>query len=341
MSEPISPGAAGGRGSQQLNKLLGTNTVLFHATHRPPDLKATAPVKAFGGGVPNPGVLATTGGTPNQKAERIANRLAVFHFVQANSGQAEAALADALDFFRGQLRTGHQCIGRADESLTASHSPIWWRAIASFRITTHALAERGGDYATLASLVLDWIQFHTSLNTLGEIPSGTNAGKVLLPGSRWKGGEGDADCVCVTPVSEGKAYVKEPLTDQLNNVVHQLIKKGGAPWDLSPKFFTLRDDAPDLAGAALARQIIDSGIGFGEAATFRLPRLRSKLVVQRFANGHRAFFPEGMPFAGKPALEAFADYESGQICLSRTIGACPSPAFSGEMVETVVEAVPA
>jgi hypothetical protein len=93
---------------------------------------------------------------------------------------------------------------------------------------------------------------------------------------------------------------------------------------------------------ALARQIIDSGIGFGDdATTFRLPQLRSKLIFQRFANGHRASFPEGMPFAGKPALDGYADYEAGQMCLSRTVDACPPPSFTGEAEETVVEAVPA
>jgi hypothetical protein len=326
MGEPIAEPKKG----QQLNRILGDNTVFFHQ-QGPGQSK----------GMPNPGVLSTTGGTPNQKAERIANRLAFFHFVQPNSAQAEAALSDAIDFFRGQLRTGHQCIAKADEALTGSHSPIWWRAITSMRITTHSLADRGGDYAALASLVLDWLQFHTSLNTLGEITSGVNAGKVLLPGSRWKG-DPNNDCVCATPEAGGKRYVKEPLTDQVNNVIHQLITKGKAPWSLPGKFFVLREEAQDLAGAALARQIIDSGIGFGEDVTkFRLPQLRSTMTVTRFANGHRASFPQGMPFAGKPALDGYADYEAGQMCLSRTVDACPPPSFSGEVEETVVQAVPA
>jgi len=330
-------GNDGPKKGEQLNRSLGDNTVFFHQTFATSNLKATTAKSVAG--VPKPGVLATKGGTPNQKAERIANRLAIFHFVQPNAAQAEAAVSDALDYFRGQLRTGHQCIAKADEALTGSHSPIWWRAITSLRITTHSLADRGGDYADLASLVLDWIQFHTSLNTLGEIPSGVNAGKVLLPGSRWKG-DPSQDCVCVTPEGGGKRYVKEPLTDQVNNVVHQLIKSGRAPWSLPGKFFVLREEAQDLAGVALAKQIIDSGIGFGDATTFRLPQLRSKLVVQRFANGHRGFFPDGMRFAGKPALDGCAEYETGQMCLSRTVDACPPPSFSGEAEETVVEAVP-
>jgi hypothetical protein len=338
MSEP-SPPASGAQGGQQLNRILGDNTVFFHQTHALPTLQPTG---AKAQGVPNPGVFASAGGTPNQKAERLANRIAFFHFVQPNAGQAASAVSDTIAFFQGQLQTGHQCIFNADEALTPSHSPIWWRAITSLRITTHALAGRGGDNATLASLVLDWIQFHTSLNRLGEIRGGPNAGKVLLPGSRTKGNpDPSKDCFCVTVQGGGgKNYPKEPLTDQVNNVVHQLIMTGAVPWDLPAKVFLLRDEAQDLAGVALAKQIVTSGVGFGNATSARLPQLRSRLVVERFSNGHRARFPDGMPCAVQPALEAYADYETGQLCVSRTVGGCPPPAFAGQPETTEVEPVP-
>ncbi|HEV8581849.1 MAG TPA: hypothetical protein VGX68_22495 [Thermoanaerobaculia bacterium] len=333
MSEPISQAAAGGgNGSQQLNKLLGENTVAFHQQFTPPSLTKSVPNPTL----PRPGVITgpPPGGTPNQKAEYLANRLAFYHFVQPDPAKAKLAVSDGLGFFQGQLVTGHQCIRRADEALTASHSPIWWRAITSLRITSNALADRGGDYPKLESLVLQWIQFHTSLNSLGEIPSGPNAGKVLVPGARFKGGPGPGPCFCVGPIP------KEGLTDAVNNIIYQTIKNGAIPGGVPKKVTTLREEAPDLAGVALAKQIIDSGIGFGEATTFLLPQLRSKMIAQRFSNGHRIFFPDGMPFAGKPALEALADYESGQMCLSFTVGACPPINFIGEPEQTEVEAVP-
>ena len=343
MGEPVMA-----QGSQQLNKLLGANTVAFHQQYPLPNLKLRQPDPDLQGGLPNAGTLASSGGTPNQKAERLANRIAFYHFVQPDTGQAASAVADTLDFFQGQLQTGHQCIARADEALTASHSPIWWRAITSLRITTSALADRGGDYATLATCVLDWIQFHTSLNALGEIPSGPNAGKVLLPGSRWKG-SGGADpndpekaCFCFTPPAGGGqgGYPKDPMTDQVNNIVHQLITTGKVPWNIGSKIFTLRQEAPDVAGAALAKQIVGSGLGFGDATTPKLPQLRSKLVARRFANGHRATFPDDMPCALQPALDAYTDYTTGEMCMSYTVGGCPEPTFEGEATETVVEAVP-
>jgi len=339
MGEPVTAG----QGSQQLNKLLGANTVAFHQQYSLPSLKTTAAAKA---GLPAIGAVTSTGGTPNQKAERLANRIAVYHFVQPDAGQAASAVADTIDFFQQQLNTGHQCIFNADEALTASHSPIWWRAITSLRITTSVLAGRGGDYAELAQCVLDWIQFHTSLNVLGEIPSGPNAGKVLLPGSRWKSASavpGDADKACArfTPDAGSQGgYPKDPLTDQVNNVVHQLIKTGTVPWSLPGKFFVLRQEAPDIAGVALAKQLVDSGVGFGDATTPKLPQLRSRLVVHRFGDGHRAVFPDGMPCALQPALEAFTTYATGEMCMSYTVGGCGEPTFEGDPTEVTVEAVP-
>jgi hypothetical protein len=339
MSDPISQAAAGGgKGSQQLNKLLGENTVAFHQQFSPSGLKNFTKAQP-NVELPKPGVITgpPPGGTPNQKAERIANRLAYYHFVQPDADQAKSVLTDAITFFRGQLKTGHQCIRGADEALTASHSPIWWRAIMSLRITSNALAGRSQDYANLESAVLEWIQFHTSLNRLGEIPSGPSAGKVLLPGARWKGGP-DTDpfdparsCFCVDP------GVKEGLTDAVNNRIHQTIKAGKVPPDVSNKVTTLRAEAPDLAGVALAKQIVDSGIGFGNATTVRLPQLRSKLIAERYAGGHRVFFPDGM--GPRAALEAWADYESGRMCLSYTVGGCPPMPFTGEPETTVVDAV--
>jgi len=331
MGEPVTAP----QGGEQTNKLLGANTVAFHQGYSLPNLTATPMAKA---GLPAVGAITGAGGTPNQKAERLANRIAVYHFAQPDAGQAASAVADTISFFQGQLRTGHQCIASADEALTASHSPIWWRAITSLRITTSVLADRGGDYATLAACVLDWLQFHTSLNVLGEIPSGPNAGKVLLPGSRWKN---DSACARFTPDGGGQGgYPKDPLTDQVNNIVHQLIMTGTVPWNIPGKLFTLRPEAPDVAGIALAKQIVDSGVGFGDAKTSRLPQLRSKLIVQRFANGHRATFPEKMPCALEPALDAYTNYSTGEMCMSRNVGDCPEPTFEGSPTETVVEAVP-
>lgn len=322
---------------KQLNKLLGANTVQFHLAYPLPGLKCTqGPGKC---GLPYPGVLKTTGGTPNHKAERLANRIAYYHWVEPDAGAAKKAVKDTLDFLHWQVaRTGHQCIGDANEALTPSHGPIWWRAMTSLRITTSALASRGGDYSTLADSALGWILGHFAICKLGEIPSGVNAGKVLLPGARWKN-PGPAPFRVETPEDDGKGYPKDTSTDQVTNVVYQLIENGAVSWKLPPRYFQLSQDRPDIAGAALARQIVDFGVGFGDPATARLADLRSEMLVERYENGHRAWFPNGMPFAHNPALEGWADYDTNELCLSSIVGAKAPPHFKGEPKTTEVKAV--
>jgi hypothetical protein len=327
--------ASSAQGSGQLNKQLGANTVQFHTAYPLPNLKCT------GGScsLPNPGAINSTGGTPNQKAERYANQIAFYHFVSPDTTRGQKAVSEAIAFFQGQAKqTGHQCVFGADEGLTPSHGPIWWRALTSLRITTAVLASRGGDYATLESSVRGWILGHFALCALGEIPSGVNAGKVLVPGSRWKNPD-PKNPWFAQKVSGGSGYPKDKgLTDQVTNVVYQLIKTGSVPWTLPAGYFTLSQNKADIAGAALAKQILGSTFGFGSPAT-GLPGFHSELIFERYSNGHRAYFPNGMPDALKPALEGWADYESGTLCMSSIVGAHPPPPFSGDPQKTVVPAV--
>src|SRR4051794_39047569 len=172
------------QGAEQLNKELGANTVQFHTAYPLPHLQCTAAGQCS---LPFPGAITSTGGTPNQKAERYANQIAYYHFVSPDTARGQQAVSEAIAFFQGQTnQTGHQCVFGADEGLTPSHGPIWWRALTSLRITTAVLASRGGGYEVLESSVLGWIQDHFALCALGEITSGVNAGKVLVPGARWK-----------------------------------------------------------------------------------------------------------------------------------------------------------
>ncbi len=278
--------------SEQLNRLLGENTVNFH----------------LNGTMPNPGAITSTGGTPNQKMERLANQIAYYHFVKPDPGLADQAVTSTIQNLEGQAQKwGHQCIDHTDEALTQSHGPIWLRAMMSLRITSHRL---GGN---LEQLVLDWIEYHTSVNNLGLIPGES---KVLLPGSRWKSGFNG--------------------TDQITDLCHQLITAGQAVSQVGGRFWDLSADDQDNAGAVLAQQIVQQGIGFGNATGGTLPRLRSTLVVERYADGHVGTFPNGMPEALKPSLQAWAVYSTGEIQISDTVGNPASP-FSGTATRTVVQ----
>lgn len=276
---------------QQLNKVLGANTVQFH----------------LDGTMPNPGAadINQGGGTPNQKTERWANRIALYHFVQPDAGKAKQALEGTIELFEGQVARGHQCVGIEDEALTLSHAPIWWRAIMSLRITTNRLAGRGTDYAHLEQLVLDWLEFHTTLSSLGQIASGPKAGEIWVPGARTKLGDGSG----------------EKKTDKVTNVIHQLMTTDQKP-DAGKKFFDLSHDRPDVAGAALAKQI-KATIGFGNVTGGRMPKLRNRLVFERFDDGHVGRYPDGIVKDNGHVRQAWAQYSTGLIDCTRDIEPLP------------------
>ena len=295
----------------QLNRLLGQNTVQFHQQHSLPDLKSTVKTPSL----PNLSALSGGGGTPNQKAERLANRVAFYHFVQPDATRGKQAAKDTARFFKDQLLTGHQCVGDGDEALTPSHGPVWLRAVMSLRITSYALARThaGQPYPELEMRVLQWIRHHTSLNRLGEVPGGMHQGKVLLPGARTD----IARCVTGGTGGPNGKYPADPLTDQVTNIVHQLIVNGAVPWTLGRDFFKLQQTAQDLAGAALARSILDAKIGFGTAREPELPVLRSRLLVYRLPDGHWGTFPDLMPCALDPSYHAWAKYSTSELCRSK------------------------
>lgn len=290
---------------QQLNKVLGANTVQFH----------------LDGTMPNPAPvdLGQGGGTPNQKTERWANRIAFYHFVQPDQDKAKQALKGTIDHFEGQISNGHQCIGKEDESLTLSHAPIWWRAIMSLRITTNRLAGKGDDYAHLEQLILDWLEFHTTLNALGLITSGPRAGEIWVPGARTKLGDGEKN------------------TDKVTNVIHQLMTTDTKP-QAGKKFFDLSQDRPDTSGAALA-QIIKGGIGFGNVTGGRMPKLCNHLVFERFDDGHVARYPDGIVKDNGHVRQAWAQYSTGRIDCTKEIEPLPEDVqFHGQARTREIEA---
>jgi hypothetical protein len=294
---------------EQLNKVLGTNTVQFHLDRT----------------MPSPGAadLAQIGGTPNQKTERWANRIALFHFVQPDPVKAKQALQGTIELFEGQLARGHQCIGNEDETLTLSHAPIWWRAIMSLRLTTHELAGRGTGYAHLEQLVLDWLEHHTTLNALGEIKSGPKAGEIWVPAARTKFGV------------EG-----ERATDTVNNVVHQLMTRGNVTVKAGKKIFDLTQKAQDTAGAALASLVVKRGLGFGNVNGGRMPKLRNRLVFESFDDGHVGRYPDGIAKDNGHAREAWAHYPSGRIDCSKDIDQIPADIqFQGQPRTREIERV--
>ena len=63
----------------------------------------------------------------------------------------------------------------------------------------------------------------------------------------------------------------------------------------------------------------------------RLPVLRSRLVVTKFEDGHFGQFPDGMPFALKPATRAWVRYSDGEARYNED-----PPQFAGQPRPTEV-----
>jgi hypothetical protein len=340
----------------QLNFFLGRNTAYFHLQYPLPNLRCV-PVKAafdcddltpFNCQLPYPEVINGAGGTPNQKTERIANQIAYYFFTNpGDQKKAKEVYKAAERYFNDQAKnTGHQCVGAADESLTTSHGPIWWRAIASLRITSWAIANGQVPWLKdngLEEGVLGWVQWHQELSALGEIAGGPQKWKVLLPCARSSGAPTPFPNPCPKVAAEdpppGQSYPKDPMTDQVSNVIYQLIKTGsvsGVPWKLGKNFWTLDPCALDRVGAPLVKSALEHGLTFSAPAD--PPKLHSQLVVDRYPGGHVAHYPCGMPDALRSSIWGWADYTTGCISLSADSDPQP-PEFSGEKVRTVVDSV--
>jgi hypothetical protein len=349
-----------GQPTEQTNRLLGCNTAYFHLQYPLPDLQHV-PLRGtpgccdnipYNGQLPFPGEIDAVGGTPNQKTERVANQIASHFFVTPNKTKGPGIYDAAVTFFNDQAqKTGHQCVGSQDEALTASHGPIWWRAIMSLRITSWAIANGKVSWfsdSTLEKAILGWIGAHYSLNKLGEILGGPQRGKVLLPGARWAhvpprptlfpGSEAQS----ASGATSGNPYPSDPMTDQVSNVMYQILKTGsisGVPWQLGDDFWVLDPCNQDRVACPLAKSVLDNGLALGASQSSSLPLLQSKLVVDRYSNGHVASFPCGMPNATGAAVWAWADYETGSMALSPQSETPPVPGFQGSNESAVVPSV--
>jgi len=280
----------------QTNRINGDATVRMHLGLKP---------------APGTVLPLSVAGTPNHKLETRTVRFRYYHLVEKDAALAKQSLTDLTQFFEAMRDKGFMSMGLANEVLTNSHAPIWWRAVMSARVTTVELAGRGGQYQKLHDLVAEFIENWTSLNSLGEVSSGPRRGEVILPGSRFNGVPGD----------------------QVTNIIHQIItRNGNVISEAGPQFFKLDPEAQDRAGAALAMELFKKGIGFGpNVKSGKLPKLRSRLVVERFPDGHHAQFPDGMPGALKAATRAWVRYSDGATGFNEDF-----PGFTGQARATQV-----
>jgi len=221
-------------------------------------------------------------GSPNQKALWMA---LYFGWAQRRGSPAQQAdaLAGALDFLAEQERCGHMTAadGRANEQTTASHWHQWGLAMAALEVFALENAQRGGGYAELLAASHRWWRGEVALLALGETPSGA----IVLPGTR----------------SEPGRY-----RDAIRDAAYDLLVHG------KPVAFKHRaiDTEPVFLIAQLLARGYDFG-GAGRATRQDLPVLRSPLHVERWADGHVAWY-DRLDDALDPVLWAAARYDTGE-----------------------------
>jgi len=258
------------QGETQTNKISGAATV------------------SIGMGVmPTAMIPLDFGGTPNQKVEAAAVQVGA-HSLLRPSPSGDAAVTRSIELLEKQLNEGHMWI----EALTDSHSPIWLRAMTSLRWYSLKLRSRGGKFARLEELVVQWFEHHLAVLSLGLVPSGPLAGTVVLPCARKSSGTaGDA--------------VRDAWLQKVTGV--RITAKIG------PKFWVFGQNRQDTAAGPFTMMILNNG-GFGD--NFRrgtLPKLAGELRVEKFNDGHSATFPTGIPGAVDVATTCWVEYPTGKF----------------------------
>lgn len=306
MSHPSpSPGPA--KGEEQFNKINGRAAEALFRGERPGVLVA----------------LDVPGGTPNQKGEKIANRL--WNARLFAPVELAAAMAAAVAFLKGMLTTGHMCVGGADEALTASHAPIWERLLLSLYLSAWALRDKPGG-SELWSLAKQCIGWHLGLYKLLMVPESCAAtikdpkgqpqpiaGMVIGPGAR------NAKLFASYPQDEVRSVVA-----QLGILGHVVSPVGGQFW--------AKVDQSTLAGP-LAKTVLQAG-GPGFPGTDELPKLHRRLRILRAEDGHAGIF-DG-PGGGDFVPVGWVRYSTGETGFGDDPGIVPADLLKGK--ETVIPA---
>src|SRR3954463_11979489 len=279
-------------GENQTNKISGRATVSIGL-----------------GQMPTTMIALNFGGSPNQKVEAAAVQVGAHCLLEPNRTLGDAAVARSIALLEKQLREGHMWI----EALTDSHSPIWLRAMTSLRWYCLKLRSRGGKFARLEELVVQWFEHHLAVLTLGLVPSGPLHGTVVLP------------CARKTDGTAGDA-VRDAW----------LQKATGAPLTargIGRQFWVLSQDRQDTAAGPFTVKILNDG-GFGDH--FRrgtLPKLAGELRVEKFSDGHSATFPHGIPGAVAAATTCWVEYPTGNFSFRGDPGPFASRRGAGRLTD--------
>lgn len=224
-------------GDNQLNKIQGRAIMALHKTGHSDWLPA----------------IEATGGTPNQKLQRVAILLRAYPPPHPNAARA---LERCLDALRLQERAGHMCLG-ANEFMTPSHAPIHLIAMAS--ILTTALERLLTHPGPLFPAARGWWSNHLWMCSRLYVPRGPLAGQVAGLGARY-----------------GIA------TDKTRDVCFALYEKRTP--DVGPHYWQRAENEQDDYASVLVRDLVHRGAFDG--LTTKQPKVATPYTIVRCADGH-------------------------------------------------------
>jgi len=258
-------------------------------------------------------------GTPNHRMEAAAVEVGYHCLFRPDEEDALAAMQGCAELLELQRDRGHML----GEVWTDSHSPIWLRAMTSLMLWIRRMekARKLGQPVAgltkldkLTELVERWFEFHYASLRLGRVPRGPLAGRILLP--------------CNRKSSHKELGVKGGVSakqadDMVRRVWFNMMTPPGKPGRVGRKYFTLSKDRQDTAAAPLTRLVLAEEGGFG--ANLRrgtLPKLIAPCIAEHYEDGHRIYFPEGLPKTDKfSATDCWIEYDSGRFSFAGEL--CP------------------
>jgi hypothetical protein len=261
------------------------------------------------GKMPTAMVGLNDGGSPNQKVEAAAVQVGAHCLLQPNPS-GDAAVTRSIELLQKQLNEGHMLI----EALTDSHAPIWLRAMTSLRWYSLNLRKKGGKFAQLDDLVMQWFEHHLAVLSLGLVSSGPLAGTVVLPCARKNSGTAG---------------------DAVRDAWLQKVTGAKITAKIGPKFWQLSQDRQDTAAGPFTLMILNAG-GFGDH--FRrgaLPKLAGELRVVKFKDGHSATFPKGIPGAVDARPSCWVEYPTGKFSFNGDPGPFASRRETGKLTDLI------
>jgi len=264
----------------------------------------------------------------NQRAQNAALKLAIAF---QDEEDLPEAIDNAKDLYQRQLDHGHMALdvvnGLNEYMIPDTHAFIWYAAMGTLHeLAWHRLDVTMDGVKDLRDLSYQWWQHHLSMCSVLSIPAGQagappdspllNIGSVVSPGARADSGR--------------MSYHRDVIHRKVFGIpqVGQALR--------NPTWWTPK--APDLVGPYWVSKNLATLPQTSKIGPDFLPMLSNPMTIQRYKQGFRAFFADGVIPTGafSPTVRAWMDYttwETGFTLLpSGPSDPEPKAAWPGDVV---------